>query len=82
MASVRQTGEGLAKEADDGPSVRVAGRIMLQRTAGSLVFLSLADRSGTIQIMLGKKQVGPEAWDVVRCLDLGDIVGIDGRLGW
>ncbi len=82
IASVRATGDALAKEAADGPSVRVAGRIMLQRNAGSLVFLSLADRAGRIQIMLGKKQVGPDGWNVVGCLDLGDIVGIDGRLGW
>jgi len=82
IAAVRETGETIAKDADDGPTVRVAGRIMLQRTAGSLVFLSLADRTGRIQIMLGKKQVGPEAWQLVRCLDLGDLVGIDGRLGW
>lgn len=80
--AVRAVGDTLAKEDDAGPTVRVAGRIMLQRSAGSLVFLSLADRTGRIQIMLGKKQVGPEAWQVVQCLDLGDIVGIDGRLGW
>jgi len=46
------------------------------------VFLDLHDRTGRIQIMLGKKQVGPEAWKIVDCLDLGDLVGIDGRLGW
>ena len=82
IAQVREHGADVAREAEDGPTVRVAGRIMLQRSAGSLVFLSLADRSGRIQIMLGKKQVGPEAWQVVGCLDLGDLVGIDGRLGW
>ena len=82
IAAVRDQGEAIAKDADDGPTVRVAGRIMLQRSAGSLVFLSLTDRTGRIQIMLGKKQVGPEAWQVVGCLDLGDLVGIDGRLGW
>jgi lysyl-tRNA synthetase class 2 len=82
ILAVREQGEAIARDADDGPTVRVAGRIMLQRSAGSLVFLSLADRSGRIQIMLGKKQVGPEAWQVVGCLDLGDLVGIDGRLGW
>jgi len=82
ISAVREQGERVARESEDGPTVRVAGRIMLQRTAGSLVFLSLADRSGRIQIMLGKKQVGPEAWEVIRCLDLGDLVGVDGRLGW
>jgi len=82
VAEVRRLGEPIDKGADDGPTVRVAGRIMLQRSAGSLVFLDLADRTGRIQIMLGKKQVGPDTWRVVECLDLGDLVGIDGRLGW
>ena len=82
IAAVRARGEALAKEADDGPTVRVAGRIMLLRSAGSLVFLDLVDRTGRIQIMLGKKQIGPESWKIVDCLDLGDLVGIDGRLGW
>jgi lysyl-tRNA synthetase class 2 len=31
--------------------------------------------------MLGKKQVGPDAWKIIDCLDLGDLVGFDGRLG-
>ena len=82
IADVRARGEALDKAADDGPTVRVAGRIMLLRSAGSLVFIELADRTGRIQLMLGKKQVGPEAWKLVDCLDLGDIVGVDGRLGW
>jgi len=82
ITDVRARGEALDKAADDGPTVRVAGRIMLLRSAGSLVFIELADRTGRIQLMLGKKQVGPETWKLVDCLDLGDIVGVDGRLGW
>jgi lysyl-tRNA synthetase class 2 len=82
IATVRTLGEGIPADSDAGPSVRVAGRILLMRNTGGLVFITLADRSGRIQIMLGKKQVGPEAWGVVGCLDLGDIIGIDGRLGW
>ena len=82
IADVRARGEGLDKTADDGPNVRVAGRIMLLRSAGSLVFVDLHDRTGRVQLMLGKKQVGPEIWKIVDCLDLGDIVGVDGRLGW
>ena len=82
IATARSQGEAVAKDSDAGPTVRVAGRIMLQRSAGSLVFLDLHDRTGRIQIMLGKKQVGPDAWKIVDCLDLGDLVGIDGRLGW
>jgi len=79
---VRGQGESLDKADENGPTVRVAGRILLLRSAGSLVFITLADRTGRIQIMLGKKQVGPDAWNVVGCLDLGDLIGVDGRLGY
>ena len=82
VASVRKEGESIAQDADDGPTVRVAGRIMLLRNAGRLVFLDLVDRTGRLQVMIGKKQVGPEIWPVVSCLDLGDIIGVEGRLGY
>ena len=81
IGDVRDQGDRLAHDAGDGPTVRVAGRIMLLRNAGRLVFLDLVDRTGRIQVMLGKKQVGPDAWPVVGCLDLGDIIGVEGRLG-
>ncbi|MCK4685166.1 MAG: lysine--tRNA ligase, partial [Pirellulales bacterium] len=83
IGDVRKTGESLVQPDDgNGPNVRVAGRIMLLRSAGSLVFLDLTDRTDRIQIMLGKKQVGAEVWPIVKCLDLGDLIGIDGRLGY
>ncbi len=81
MADLRQQAEGMDPADQDGPTVRVAGRILLLRNAGRLVFLTLTDRGSRIQVMLGKKQVGPEVWPIVGCLDLGDIVGVDGRLG-
>ena len=63
-----------------GPTVRAAGRIVLQRKAGKLIFLDIRDASGQIQLFLGKKQVGEEAWALAQCFDLGDLVGVDGEL--
>ena len=82
IETVRKQGDSIAQDADDGPTVRVAGRIMLLRNAGRLVFLDLVDRTGRIQVMIGKKQVGADIWPVVGCLDLGDIIGVEGRLGY
>lgn len=62
-----------------GPKVRAAGRIVLLRNTGKLIFLNIKDWSGTIQIFLGKKQVGDEGWAIAEQLDLGDIIGIDGE---
>lgn len=66
---------------ESGPTVRIAGRIMLQRGQGKLIFLTLRDWTGDIQIFIGKKQVGEEDFDLAKLFDLGDLVGAEGRLG-
>ena len=48
MAELREQAEGMDPADQEGPTVRVAGRILLLRNAGRLVFLTLADRSGWI----------------------------------
>ena len=76
--------EGEIQETDQGPrgpKVRAAGRIMLQRSAGKLLFVDIKDRTGNIQLLIGRKQIGEENWAVAQLLDLGDIVGVDGTLG-
>lgn len=60
-------------------SVRIAGRVMLRRTAGKAIFLNMQDWTGGIQIFCGKSQVA-EDWDLLQAIDLGDILGIDGTL--
>ncbi|MBU6174765.1 MAG: lysine--tRNA ligase [Planctomycetes bacterium] len=64
-----------------GPVVRVAGRIILLRSAGKLYFLNIRDWTGDIQILIAKGQVSDEDMELVKLLDFGDLVGIDGRLG-
>jgi lysyl-tRNA synthetase, class II len=63
-----------------GPKVRAAGRIVLRRPSGKVHWLQVRDWTGTIQVMIGKTQVGEENFALAQCLDLGDIVGIDGEL--
>ncbi len=63
-----------------GPSVRAAGRIVLHRDSGKLQFIDIRDWTGEIQLFVGQKQVGPENWALIQCLDLGDLIGVDGEL--
>jgi lysyl-tRNA synthetase class 2 len=82
-AAVRARAEqlGIAPEQMwTGERFRVAGRIALLRQFGNLFFLTLRDGSGDIQIGLSKKHL-PGQWPVVKLLDLGDIIGVDGVLG-
>ena len=55
---------------------------MLRRGQGKVVFLDLRDWTERIQIFVGKKQVGDLGWSLVELLDLGDLIGVDGRLGY
>jgi lysyl-tRNA synthetase class 2 len=64
-----------------GPIVRVAGRILLARPTGKLIFMNIRDWTGDIQIFVGKKQVGDENFDLAKLFDLGDLIGVQGRLG-
>jgi lysyl-tRNA synthetase, class II len=77
---VLQAREG--ESAKPGPAVRVAGRIMLKRGQGKVVFLDLRDWTERIQIFVGKKQVGDLGWNLVELFDLGDLIGVDGALGF
>lgn len=64
-----------------GPRVRVAGRIVLMRPTGKLIFVNLRDWTGDIQIFIGKAQVGEKDFELASYFDLADWIGVDGRLG-
>jgi len=68
--------------ADDktGRRARCAGRIVLLRNIGKLIFITLRDSTGTIQLGLSKKVLS-EQWDTAKLLELGDIIGAEGELG-
>lgn len=61
-------------------SFTLAGRLILMREFGKVTFFHLQDESGRLQGYLQRDQVGPEAYKLFRKLDLGDIIGIRGRL--
>ncbi len=68
------------KDADDSQTANCAGRIVLLRDIGKLIFITLRDWSGTIQVGLSKKLMA-EQWPLAKLLELGDIIGASGRLG-
>jgi lysyl-tRNA synthetase class 2 len=72
--------KGGFKDGDDTQQAKCAGRIVLLRDIGKLIFITLRDRSGTIQIGLSKKLLG-EQWSLAKLLELGDTIGAAGRLG-
>ncbi|MEE9371246.1 MAG: amino acid--tRNA ligase-related protein, partial [Sedimentisphaerales bacterium] len=68
------------KDGDESQQGVCAGRIVLLRDIGKLIFMTLRDSSGTIQIGLSKGKLG-EQWALAKLLELGDIIGGAGQLG-
>lgn len=60
--------------------VRVSGRIMSNRLMGKAGFFHIADMEGRLQIYIKKDEVGENGFDLYKVLDIGDIVGIEGKV--
>ena len=63
----------------EGQTACSAGRIVLLRDIGKLIFLTLRDSSGTLQIGFSKKKCA-DNWDLIKLFELGDIIGVSGSL--
>jgi len=59
---------------------RIAGRIMAKREHGKSAFLDIKDFSGKMQVYFRKDVIGEEAFNVLKSLDIGDIIGVAGEL--
>jgi len=68
------------KDDTEGQRARCAGRIVLLRDIGKLIFITLRDRTGVIQVGLSKGLL-TDQWPLAKLLDLGDIIGAAGQLG-
>ncbi len=58
----------------------VAGRIMFIRKMGKASFFTIQDKLGSIQIYISINDVGEEVYDLFKSADLGDIVGVHGKI--
>src|SRR5271156_5349901 len=67
---------GLAAGAETEDQVCVAGRIRAMRNSG--MFIDLHDASGKIQVFCHKDLLDSEALELVRLLDIGDLIGVEG----
>jgi len=76
LAQIRSSYSEQAAES----AIRAAGRIILLRSMGKLIFATIRDATGDIQICLRKDDM-PDDFALAKLLDLGDIIGVEGKLG-
>ena len=61
-------------------TAKVAGRIMFIRKMGKASFFTIKDRTGSIQIYISINDVGEDVYEMFKSADLGDIVGVYGKI--
>lgn len=67
-------------DAMEGQVVRVAGRVMQKRVMGKASFCNVQDLKGNIQSYVARDDIGEESYKDFKKYDIGDIVGIEGRV--
>jgi lysyl-tRNA synthetase class 2 len=80
LDEVRAGWGGLEAGVETDDRVSVAGRVMLRRDSGKLVFATVQDRSGQIQLFVSRAVIGDDGFADVKALDIGDWVGVEGTV--
>ena len=65
---------------ETGDEVTVAGRVMLYRSFGKLIFATVQDGSGRIQLFVNQRSIDAETFARFEDVDLGDWVGATGTV--
>ena len=80
VAALRAEWPDLEPGTETDAQVAVAGRIVLKRDTGKLVFATIAERGAEIQLFVSKAVIGDDGFAAVKELDRGDWVGVDGTV--
>ena len=67
-------------EESEGKEVAVAGRLMFKRVMGKASFCNVQDLQGGIQAYVARDEIGVESYQDFKKMDIGDIVGIKGKV--
>ncbi|MGN1204597.1 MAG: OB-fold nucleic acid binding domain-containing protein, partial [Lachnospiraceae bacterium] len=64
----------------EGQNVSIAGRIMQKRVMGKASFCNVQDLAGNIQCYVARDNIGEESYADFKKYDVGDIVGVVGKV--
>lgn len=64
----------------EGGYAKIAGRLIALREHGKASFADIEDMSGSIQVYFKQNKVGKEKYQLIKLIDLGDFLGIEGAV--
>ncbi len=65
---------------EENKEVVLAGRIVAHRKHGKVIFIDIQDQTGKIQLYVKADLITSEGFEIVKDLDIGDIIGVQGQL--
>lgn len=77
---IKSVRKGSGKLIESAEEIRIAGRIMSKRRHGKVMFIDIKDEMDRMQIYVRKDLIGENEYEVAKLFDIGDIVGITGKL--
>jgi len=77
-AAIQEQFQSLSGELQSEQPVAVAGRMIAYRGHGKTIFANLQDGTGKIQVYFRANDLGPERFELVKHLDIGDFLGVAG----
>ncbi|MCP4902158.1 MAG: lysine--tRNA ligase, partial [bacterium] len=82
ISKVREQYESLSGEEleEKAAALRIAGRVLALRRQGKVVFADLSDGKKHLQLFIRKNNLDESQWALVKELDLGDFIGVEGTL--
>ena len=80
VADIEAKYAGLAAGEDTEDVVSIGGRIMAKRVQGKIAFVVVRDTTAEIQLFCRVNDMSETDWELLGELDLGDIVGVTGKV--
>ena len=78
VADIESKYVGLADGEDTEDVVKIAGRVVAKRGQGKIMFIVVRDATGETQLFCRINDMDETAWQTLKALDLGDILGVTG----
>ncbi len=78
IGALRTAEEQLEPEQSGERVWRISGRVLGRRGQGGVTFIDLEDVTGRVQLLAELERMGEEAYEVVRSVSIGDLVGVQG----
>ena len=78
VADIETKYADLADGEDTEDAVKIAGRVVAKRGQGKIMFIVVRDATAEIQLFCRINDMDEAAWNTLKALDLGDILGVTG----